>query len=97
VQALTASSPIWLAGWCSEHKVELIGTHFAVENGAYNGKILGKNCHGEEKRRIVLKYISSTDRPITYGYGDDKSDWAFLREMDHGYFRKLDEKMRVYS
>jgi len=84
---LTASSPIWLAGWCKSNDLEIIGTEFQINDGRYTGRIKGKNCYGEEKFKIVNKILSDNTEIETYGYGDSKSDLFFLKSLKNYKFR----------
>ena len=87
VIVLTASSSIWLAEWCKEHELELIGTLFEKKDGKYTGKISGKNCHGPEKQKIVNTILNENKTSLTYGYGDSKADKLFLDILNFKYFR----------
>lgn len=84
---LTASSSVWLSEWCKLHKLELIGTQFEKKNEKYTGKILGKNCHGTEKQKIVENILKNNPEYLTFGYGDSKSDRLFLDKLKYRYFR----------
>lgn len=84
---LTASSSIWLSEWCSLNELELIGTEFEKKEGKYTGRILGKNCHGQQKMLIVEKIIKETGVLISYGYGDTKADKPFLGRLKFSCFK----------
>lgn len=88
---LTASSPLWIAPWCATLEIEIIGTEFETIDGRYTGKLKGKNCYGEEKRKIVARLLSEQNYSYTYGYGDTKSDVPFLRLMDASFFGSISE------
>lgn len=89
VVILTASSPIWLSYWCENLSIQLIGTIFETVNGRYTGKIEGKNCHGNEKKRIVKKILLQKTYSKTYGYGNSKSDLPFLVKLNDYYFGEI--------
>lgn len=92
---ITASSPIWLAYWCTKNKVELIGTNFEEIEGRYTGKIQGKNCYGIEKKKIVQEILSKNRYKNTYGYGDSKSDLHFLEEVKNNYYGAIKNNLRT--
>lgn len=81
---ITASSPLWLSEWCRLNKLDLIGTEFYKSNNKYDGKIIGKNCHGLQKLFIVEKILNENDFDLTFGYGDSKADIEFLNKLKYG-------------
>jgi HAD superfamily hydrolase (TIGR01490 family) len=95
---LTASSDIWLGKWCQDHKFQIIGTNYQIENGIITGKIAGKNCHGKEKWERIKTLIRSYD--YSYGYGDSQSDMHFISPLTEQYFFPLNDanvKKFIYS
>lgn len=86
---LTASSSIWLEGWCRQNNFTLIGTEYEVSNGKITGKIAGKNCYGEEKVQRLLAKFQLQDYAKSYGYGDSRADQYFLDIMDEGHLNKF--------
>ncbi len=84
---LTASSTIWLSYWCKKNNLEIIGTNYEVKDDKYTGKIVGKNCYGKEKYRIVKQILSENNYDVTYGYGDSKSDLQYLDLLDNKYYK----------
>jgi HAD superfamily hydrolase (TIGR01490 family) len=83
VVVLTASSPLWLAGWARAEGVELVGTAFEVRDGHYTGRLAGPNCHGERKRQLVAEYLARHPGLPTYGYGNLPADAPFLALLQH--------------
>ncbi len=84
---ITASSPIWLGGWCAQNNLEIIGTLYESLNGKYTGKILGRNCYGTEKMNIVKKILSVDNYSKTYGYGNSKGDLPFLNIVGSKHYK----------
>ena len=68
---------------------EVISTELEIKDGCYTGKLLGKNCAGEEKLRRIKKYLG-TDRynGVALAYGDRKSDLSLLKWADEGWLLK---------
>jgi phosphoserine phosphatase len=57
------------------------------KNDMITGKIVGKNCHGEEKvRRIMEQYVIS-DYSSIHAYGDTSGDRPMLALAHHSFFR----------
>ena len=83
VVVLTASSAIWLAGWCRAQGAELLGTAFEVQAGRYTGRLTGPNCHGERKRELVAERLASRAYAETFGYGNAPDDNPFLSLLQH--------------
>ena len=83
VVVLTASSPIWLAGWCRAQQVQLVGTAFEVQHGRYTGRLAGPNCHGERKLQLVAELLAGRAYTETYGYGNLPDDAPFLSLLQH--------------
>jgi phosphatidylglycerophosphatase C len=73
-------------------QLELVASRLDVQHGRLTGRLLGKNCHGEEKvKRIVERYPLNEYDEI-YAYGDDHSDKPMLKLATHSFFRPFREK-----
>ena len=86
---LTASSNIWLSEWCKVNGVELIGTRFEVNANRYTGRILGKNCHGLQKKHILETILQEGKYSETFGYGDSRADKHFLQLLEKRFYREF--------
>jgi HAD superfamily hydrolase (TIGR01490 family) len=66
--------------------VEVVCTRVGWEGEACRGDILGDNCKGEAKLRMLCEYLGQ-DRPPqeSSGYGDSKSDLPVLRWLSSGH------------
>lgn len=86
VVIVSASMESWLAPWCKQHEIELLGTQLEFKNGAVTGRFATKNCFGPEKvARIQAKYDLSEFEHI-YAYGDSSGDKELLEIADtRGY------------
>lgn len=80
---LSASSDLWLGAWCEQEGYSLIATKFLESNGHFIGEIDGKNCHGKEKERRIIPHLESYLVEARYGYGDRRSDQAYLQHCGH--------------
>ncbi|MBJ7427801.1 MAG: HAD-IB family phosphatase [Bacteroidia bacterium] len=92
IYILTASSSIWLNNWCKTNHLKLIATEFETMNGVYTGKIVGKNCHGQEKENRIKDLFLSYNWNESYGYGNEKSDRFYLNKMRYKLNAPLNEK-----
>jgi phosphatidylglycerophosphatase C len=78
VVIVSASAENWIREWCRSLNVQLIATQLEVKNDKMTGRIIGRNCYGEEKvARIKSKYDLSNYREI-YCYGDTSGDKPML-------------------
>jgi phosphatidylglycerophosphatase C len=91
VVVVSASPENWLRGWTKDLGAALLATRLETttkgQETSLTGKILGLNCHGEEKvRRIQEKYTLSDFENI-YTYGDTKGDLPMLRLGNRSFYR----------
>jgi HAD superfamily hydrolase (TIGR01490 family) len=87
VVVVSASPQNWIKEWADQAGVELIASRLEVKNDMITGKILGKNCHGEEKvRRIMEKYVI-TDYTSIHAYGDTSGDRQMLALAHNSFFK----------
>jgi len=86
---VSASLDIYLEPWAKHVGFNYcIATTLAVNSsGLVNGKLHGKNCHGQEKARRVSILLEELGLPnFTYAYGDTKADIPILEMADEGYW-----------
>lgn len=88
---VSASPENWILPWCSRYNIKCIATILEVKNQKLTGKIVGRNCSGIEKVRLIrLKYNLSEYKKI-YAYGDSKDDLPMLElatERNYKPFQK---------
>jgi phosphatidylglycerophosphatase C len=87
VVIVTASATNWIQHWCRENKLQLIGTQLETKENRLTGKIIGKNCHGQEKvNRIKAAYdLSKYDE--VYCYGDTNGDKPMLALANFPFYQ----------
>lgn len=87
VVVVSASPENWIQEWAKNEKLELIASRLEIKDGKITGRIVGKNCHGEEKvRRIMEKYVV-TDYTTIHAYGDTSGDRQMLALANHSFFK----------
>lgn len=79
---------------------KILAVNLAQDNGSYSGKIIGTQTIGKGKAEALLEFINSSNEYCladSYGYGDDISDAAMMRVVDHPYVvcKKKDTNERV--
>ncbi len=84
---VTASPENWISGWCAREGIRCIATRLVVEENKITGRILGINCHGEEKvSRIRSDYDLSLYSDL-YCYGDTNGDLPMLALGTYRFFK----------
>jgi len=74
IVVVSASPENWICHWSEQMHVKLIATKMEVKDGKLTGRIVGKNCHGEEKVRRIMELYSLSDYEMVYAYGDTNGD-----------------------
>lgn len=87
VVIVSASPEDWVKPWANQLKLESITTKLEIYNDRITGKILGKNCHGNEKVSRIKEAFSLTDYIIVAAYGDSKGDKPMLALAQKAYYR----------
>jgi HAD superfamily hydrolase (TIGR01490 family) len=62
----------------------VVCTRAEVNDGILTGRILGKNCHGEEKVRRLENLLSESDWDFSVLYTDHYSDYPLLKKVNKG-------------
>ncbi|HET6255660.1 MAG TPA: HAD-IB family hydrolase [Puia sp.] len=86
VVIVSASPENWIRTWATTLEVELLATRLETKPGKdpakaprLTGKILQKNCHGEEKVRRIKEAYTLDDYQEIYTYGDTGGDRPMLK------------------
>ena len=91
VVLLTASNEIWIKPTFGYLFDKIICTDLEIKNGFFTGKILGKNCRGEEKLKRICDAFDLSKMKIVVAYGDSKSDFI-LKKVATQFFYKTFNK-----
>ncbi|HTI09456.1 MAG TPA: HAD-IB family hydrolase [Puia sp.] len=88
VVIVSASPENWIRTWAEQVQATLIATRLAAtEEQVLTGRILGANCHGQEKvNRIRQEYDLADFREI-YAYGDTSGDRPMLQLGTASFFK----------
>lgn len=87
VAVVSASARIWVQAWADSMNVELICTELEMKNNTFTGKILGKNCNGDEKVVRVQQKFDLKEYERIIAFGDSDGDKPMLSLADEAYFR----------
>ncbi|WP_280541595.1 HAD-IB family hydrolase [Chromohalobacter sp. 11-W] len=84
---VSASMNVYLKSWAKrEHFSEVICTALEVgKEGHVSGKFQGKNCHGKEKLKRVMKWQANCSPIEMYAYGDTSGDIPMLTYVGNGF------------
>ena len=87
VVVVSASPENWIQSWSLETGTELIGSRLEIKSGKLTGKVLGKNCHGDEKVNRISEMYNLSEYHIVAAYGDSHGDKPMLRLATHAYYK----------
>jgi HAD superfamily hydrolase (TIGR01490 family) len=87
VVVVSASPENWIEQWTKRLGLELIASRLEVSGGKVTGKILGKNCHGDEKVVRIKEVYDLTNYNIIAAYGDSGGDKPMLKLADQAHYR----------
>lgn len=86
VVVVSASIESWLEPWCKKNNLLLLSTKLKIENYKITGKLLTKNCYGQEKVNRIHKAFTLEDYTYIYVYGDSRGDLEMLRIANEGFY-----------
>lgn len=84
---VSASMDVYLNAWAKREQFsEVISTALEINKSGYiSGRILGVNCHGEEKLRRIMVWRNGRNPIETFAYGDTAGDIPMVTSVDNGY------------
>lgn len=90
VVIVSASIESWLQPWCQRHGLELLATKLEMKNGKVTGRLLSKNCYGQEKVNRIKEAYDLKAYDYIYAYGDSSGDKEMLDLANESYYKTLD-------
>jgi HAD superfamily hydrolase (TIGR01490 family) len=88
---LSASLEIYLIPWAKSIGFsQVLGTQIAIKATRYTGRILGKNCHGQEKVTRLQSLLGDLNEYCIHAYGDSRGDLPLLDVADYSYYRTFE-------
>ncbi len=84
---VSASLENWIQKWANSLNVEVIATRLIIYNEKLSGKILGKNCYGQEKANRIKEKYSISEYDEILAYGDSKGDIEMLELANKGFMK----------
>jgi phosphatidylglycerophosphatase C len=87
VVVVSASPENWIKNWADENQVHLIASRLEIIQERLTGKIVGKNCHGDEKVSRINETYDLSQYHIVAAYGDSKGDKPMLGLASKPYYK----------
>jgi HAD superfamily hydrolase (TIGR01490 family) len=87
VVIVSASPENWIEGWTKKNQLELIASRLEIRGNKVTGKILGKNCHGNEKVNRIKELYNLSEYCIVAAYGDTHGDKPMLGLAEKAYYK----------
>jgi phosphatidylglycerophosphatase C len=87
VVVVSASPENWIIDWAKQLGVELIGSRLEISEGRVTGKIIGKNCHGDEKVVRIKQVYDLANYNVVAAYGDSEGDKVMLALAQKAYYK----------
>lgn len=87
IVVVSASPENWIREWTDNENVHLLASRLEIKEGKLTGRILGKNCHGDEKVKRITEAYQLSDYNEIFAYGDSKGDRPMLKLANNGFFR----------
>jgi len=91
VVLVSASPEAYLEAWAKQMNVpHVLCSRLEVDKeGKVTGRLIGKNCRGQEKVRRLQDLLGEEKTYELYAYGDSPGDRELLDYADHSFYRKI--------
>jgi len=87
IVVISASAGNWIVKWSNSHALKLISSKLEVKNGLITGKLVGRNCYGEEKVVRILDQWDLKEYEEIYAYGDSAGDKPMLTLATKSFYK----------
>ena len=87
---ISASLEVYFKSWAKKYSFNHAEcTKLQTNADEYTGRILGKNCYGNEKvNRLFELFGNKLSNYEIYGYGDGRGDQKFLEKCEFKFYKK---------
>ncbi len=88
VYVVSASIDEWVRPWCERQGVSgVLSTKIEVgSNGLLTGRLLSKNCYGQEKVNQLMEVEPERNEYTLHAYGDSRGDKEMIDFADKGTY-----------
>jgi len=87
VVIVSASPEQWIYQWAKEMNAHLIASCMESVDQKITGKLVGKNCHGDEKVKRILEQHVLEEYTVIHAYGDTKGDLPMLQLATSKFYK----------
>jgi HAD superfamily hydrolase (TIGR01490 family) len=88
---VSASLEAYLAPWgVAAGFDDVLATRLETEDGRLTGRLLGRNCYGDEKVVRLRELLGDLKGRIIHAYGDGRGDRQLLELATHRHYRNLE-------
>jgi HAD superfamily hydrolase (TIGR01490 family) len=87
VVIVSASPENWIRPWSDSLGLQLLSTRLVVKDDRLTGRIMGRNCYGEEKVARIREVYDLSAYDEIYTYGDTKGDRPMLRLGNKSFYK----------
>jgi HAD superfamily hydrolase (TIGR01490 family) len=87
VVIVSASPEQWIYQWAKEMNAHLIASCMESVDKKVTGKLVGKNCHGDEKVKRILEQHVLEEYTVIHAYGDTKGDLPMLQLATSKFYK----------
>jgi len=84
---VSASAENWVKPWCDQNGFHCLATKLEVKSGLITGKMLGRNCYGDEKVCRIREHFNLSDYDEIVAYGDSRGDKEMLALAHKRHYR----------
>lgn len=84
---VSASPENWVGPWARSLSAECIATRLQIADHALTGKILDRNCYGEEKVSRIRESYQLPGYTHIYAYGDSSGDRPMLALANSAFYK----------
>lgn len=84
---VSASAENWLKNWADQNGFIVLATELESKDGKITGRLVGHNCHGDEKVRRIRAAYNLADYNTISCYGDTSGDKPMLGLAQHPHYK----------
>ncbi len=84
---VSASAENWVKPFCDEHGLLCLATKLEVKNKVITGKLLGRNCYGDEKVCRIKEQFNISEFDEIIAYGDSSGDREMLAIAHQAHYK----------
>jgi phosphatidylglycerophosphatase C len=89
---VSASLEVYLLPWATAAGFDdVLATRLETRGGVVTGRLLGRNCYGDEKVARLRELLGDLSSCVIHAYGDSRGDRDLLEIARYRHYRELDD------